>query len=138
MNINQLRYVLVLCEEQNFSRAARRCRISQPSLTNAVRALEDELGGALFHRKPRPRLSALGEALRPYFARIVEGVQQSREIAARVIRRHPDLSLAASRENGAGRTRHEHRLRAGRPAVGMRLIHHDHPNRHGGTQRHLP
>jgi DNA-binding transcriptional LysR family regulator len=98
MNINQLRYVLVLCEEQNFSRAARRCRISQPSLTNAVRALEDELGGALFHRKPRPRLTVLGEALRPYFARIVEGVQQSADVATRLVRRNPELSIAREKD----------------------------------------
>src|SRR5581483_9033969 len=121
MNINQLRYVLVLCEEQNFSRAAVRCRVSQPSLTKAVRALEAELGGALFRRKPRPRLTALGEALRPYFACIVEAVDQLAELAARMTLLHPD----AAREDGAGCARREHPPRAGRPGAGVRLIGHD-------------
>jgi DNA-binding transcriptional LysR family regulator len=50
--MHQVRYFLALCEELNFTRAARRCGISQPSLTTAIRALERELAGALFHRDP--------------------------------------------------------------------------------------
>src|SRR5690349_21708307 len=45
MNLRHLRYFLVLCQELNFTRAARQCGISQPSLTNAIRTLERELGG---------------------------------------------------------------------------------------------
>ena len=46
MQMQQIRYFLALCEERNFTRAARRCGVSQPSLTNAMIALERELGGA--------------------------------------------------------------------------------------------
>ena len=52
MQMHQIRYFLALCEERNFTRAAKRCGVSQPSLTNAIIGLEQELGGALFQRKP--------------------------------------------------------------------------------------
>jgi LysR family transcriptional regulator, hydrogen peroxide-inducible genes activator len=41
--MHQVRYFVALCKELNFTRAARRCGISQPSLTTAIRALEREL-----------------------------------------------------------------------------------------------
>jgi hypothetical protein len=47
MEMHQIRYFLALCEERGFTRAARQCGISQPSLTNAIIRLEQELGGAL-------------------------------------------------------------------------------------------
>jgi DNA-binding transcriptional LysR family regulator len=82
MNLHQVRYFLALCEEQHFSRAARRCGISQPSLTNAIRALEDELGGPLFHRKPRIATTRLGRLLRPHFKAVVHAVDKVRTVAA--------------------------------------------------------
>ena len=87
MTLNQLRYFLVLCEARSFTRAARRCEISQPSLTNAIKALEDELGGALFQRKPRIELTALGLTVRPHFRSITRAVEKTPlVIAARVNR----------------------------------------------------
>jgi DNA-binding transcriptional LysR family regulator len=64
MEIRQIVYFLALCEELHFTRAARRCGVTQPSLTNAIRVLERELGAPLFHRRPRPHLSELGTAIR--------------------------------------------------------------------------
>jgi len=58
MEMQQIRYFLVLCEERSFTRAAKRCGISQPSLTNAIIGLERELGGVLFQRKPLIALTA--------------------------------------------------------------------------------
>jgi hypothetical protein len=52
MNLRQIGYFLALCEEQNSTRAARRWRVLQPSLTNAIKALETTSGGQLFDRKP--------------------------------------------------------------------------------------
>jgi DNA-binding transcriptional LysR family regulator len=37
----------MLCSERNFTKAARRCGVSQPSLSNGIKALESELGGQL-------------------------------------------------------------------------------------------
>jgi LysR family transcriptional regulator, hydrogen peroxide-inducible genes activator len=48
MQMQQIHYFLALCEELNFTRAARRCGISQPTLTTAVSALERELGERCF------------------------------------------------------------------------------------------
>jgi LysR family transcriptional regulator, hydrogen peroxide-inducible genes activator len=77
MEIRQIIYFLALCEELHFTRAARRCGVAQPSLTNAIRALEGEFGAPLFHRKPRPRLSALGAAIRPELERALAHVERA-------------------------------------------------------------
>ena len=65
MQMQQVHYFLALCEELSFTRAARRCGISQPSLTSAIGALERELGGALFQRKPSIALTGLGRHRAP-------------------------------------------------------------------------
>ena len=81
MQMHQIRYFLALCEERNFTRAAKRCGVSQPSLTNAIIGLEQELGGAVFQRKPLVALTMLGHALRPYFDRIAQNADHAREAA---------------------------------------------------------
>jgi len=66
MEMHQVRYFLALSETLSFTRAAQRCGVAQSSLTRAIKALEDELGGALFHRRhSNTQLSALGEKLKP-------------------------------------------------------------------------
>ena len=81
MQMHQVRYFLAVCEELNFTRAARRCGISQPSLTTAIRVLERELGGALFHREPSIALTRLGRAVRPYLDKIARNADHVREVA---------------------------------------------------------
>jgi DNA-binding transcriptional LysR family regulator len=51
MEMPQIRYFLALSEELNFTRAAKQCGVSQPSLTNGIIELERRFGGALFRRK---------------------------------------------------------------------------------------
>jgi DNA-binding transcriptional LysR family regulator len=65
MEMHQVRYFMALCDELNFTRAAQRCKVAQPSLTNAIKALEEELGAALFHRRPMVSLTEVGQAIRP-------------------------------------------------------------------------
>ena len=48
MEIQQVRYFLEVCSERNFTRAAKKCGISQPSLTRAIKLLEAEFGGNSF------------------------------------------------------------------------------------------
>src|SRR4029450_9653019 len=79
MQMHQICYFLALCEERNFTRAAGRCGISQPSLTNAIIALERELGGVLFQRKPAIALTLLGQAIHPYLQRIAENAGHARD-----------------------------------------------------------
>jgi DNA-binding transcriptional LysR family regulator len=90
MNLPQLRYFVALCEEQNFTRAARLCHVSQPSLTNAIRVLEKELGRRLFHRKPFVRPSELAKRLRPHFESIVEAVDVTPQIISAYSARSPN------------------------------------------------
>lgn len=66
MEMHQVRYFLAVCETLNFTRAAELCHVSQPSLTHAIKKLEEEVGGSLFHRERNAvRLTALGDTLRP-------------------------------------------------------------------------
>ena len=85
MEMHQIRYFLALCEERSFTRAARRCGISQPSLTNAIIRLEQQLGGALFKRKPAIVLTMLGHALHPYLRRIAENANHARNAAQALV-----------------------------------------------------
>jgi LysR family transcriptional regulator, hydrogen peroxide-inducible genes activator len=81
MQMHQIRYFLALCEEGNFTRAAKRSGVSQPSLTNAIGALERELGGPLFQRRPFIALTALGHTIQPYLQRIAETTDHALEAA---------------------------------------------------------
>jgi len=66
MEINQIRYFLALAEELNFSRAAERCGVSQPSLTRAIKRLEEDLGAQLVRReRNRTHLTELGRRIQP-------------------------------------------------------------------------
>ncbi|MFX3681287.1 MAG: LysR family transcriptional regulator [bacterium] len=53
MELTQLRYVLAIADTGNFTRAAESVFVSQPSLSQQVAKLEDELGHKLFHRLGR-------------------------------------------------------------------------------------
>ena len=95
MQMHQIRYFLALCDELSFTRAARRCGVSQPSLTNAIGALERELGGALFRRKPLIALTPLGHAMQPYLERIAQNADHARQ-AAQALAHVPTVKSDAS------------------------------------------
>jgi len=91
MNIQQIVYFLVLSEELHFTRAAKRCGIAQPSLTNSIRALEAEFGGPLFHRRPKPRLSELGVSIKPDLQRALVLIDRALTRARRGPRQSVDV-----------------------------------------------
>jgi len=64
MTLTELRYIVILAEEQHFGRTAERCHVSQPTLSIAVRKLEEELGVELFERtKTKVQPTLLGEKI---------------------------------------------------------------------------
>ncbi|HBT31722.1 MAG TPA: LysR family transcriptional regulator [Pusillimonas sp.] len=64
MDLKQMRYFLMLAQEQNFGRAAAKLHITQPPLTRHIKALEEELGVTLFTRTPKgAELTESGRAL---------------------------------------------------------------------------
>ena len=82
MTLQQIRYFLALCEERNFTRAAKKCGVRQPTLSQVVQRLERELGEPLFVRSNPIRLTGLGAALQPRFRRVDETVEKTRRYAA--------------------------------------------------------
>lgn len=85
MEMHQIRYFLALCEDLNFTKAAERCNVAQPSLTRAIRLLEDEFGGALVNReRANTHLTELGRMMRPHLADVYESAQLARTEAGRL------------------------------------------------------
>ena len=75
MTLTELRYIVAVARERHFGRAAEACFVSQPTLSVAIKKLEEELGVALFER-------GAGEiAPTPVGARIVEQAQRVLEQA---------------------------------------------------------
>src|SRR5271155_5024168 len=83
MEMHQVRYFLAVTRALSFTRAAEECNVAQPSLTRAIRKLEDELGGALFHReRANTHLTELGRAMLPHIEQSFLAAQAARELAA--------------------------------------------------------
>ena len=86
MQMSQVRYFLALCEERNFTRAAKRCGVSQPSLTNAIKRLEQTLGGPLIHRDRRNiEPTELGEVVKPYLRQLNQSANEAKRKAAKIL-----------------------------------------------------
>jgi DNA-binding transcriptional LysR family regulator len=95
MEMHQVRYFLAVSDELNFTRAAEKCHVAQPSLTRAIKQLEDELGGRLFHRDQSGTvLTELGHAMRPYLAEVARQSAQAKDAAAAYVSlKHTPLKL---------------------------------------------
>ena len=95
MELNQIRYFLNLADTLNFTEAAMRSGVSQPTLTRAIQRLEQELGGTLVYRDGKDsRLTALGRDIRSEFAEIADREQRVRAISLNRVRgRRENLTL---------------------------------------------
>src|SRR5262245_26745990 len=82
MEMHQVRYFLSLAEELNFSRAAEKCNVSQPAFSRAIKSLEEEFGGLLFHREGRfTHLSELGEMVKPHLDHVFRESNEAKQRA---------------------------------------------------------
>lgn len=83
MEFHQLRYVCAIAETGSFSRAAERCQIAQPSLSQQVLKLEEDLGAKLFDRLGRSvRLTEAGRAFLPHARAILNQMEEARSSVA--------------------------------------------------------
>ena len=72
VQMHQLRYMVTVAEERQFTRAAARLHVAQPSVSSAVAALENELGAPLFHRaRNEVVLTGAGEAFLPWARQVL-------------------------------------------------------------------
>ena len=82
MEMHQLRYMVAVARTGNFSRAAEQCRVAQPSLSQQIMKLEEELGERLFDRMRREtKLTPAGEAFLRRAVRILEEVDAAKREA---------------------------------------------------------
>lgn len=82
MELRQIRYLLALAQTLNFTRAAEQCNVTQPTLTLAIKKLEDELGGPLIHReRSRTHLTHLGRMVLPFMEQVLEASNAAQTVA---------------------------------------------------------
>jgi DNA-binding transcriptional LysR family regulator len=124
MNLRQLACFVAIVEEGSFTRAARRVGITQPSLSQHVRSLEDELGGAVLERLPRGvALTPAGRTLLPEARAALRAVERGRRGArAALALEAGDLEIATVLSMAVGLLPRYIRLWHERhPDVGIRL-----------------
>lgn len=79
MEVHQLRYVCAIADTGSFSRAAEQCKVAQPSLSQQVLKLEEDLGTRLFDRLGRGiRLTEAGRAFLPHARSILNQIDAAR------------------------------------------------------------
>lgn len=79
MEFHQLRYICAVAETGSFSRAAERCQIAQPSLSQQILKLEEDLGAKLFDRLGRSiRITDAGHAFLPHARSILDQMEAAR------------------------------------------------------------
>jgi len=87
MEMQQIRYFLAVCDQGSITHAAQLTYVSQPSLTQAIKKLEDEMGGALFTRtRSGCELTPLGRMVEANLRKIYRDLQATKAEAIRFTR----------------------------------------------------
>ncbi len=82
MTLNELRYIVSVARERHFGRAAEACYVSQPTLSVAVKKLEDELGVSLFERgQGEVSVTPVGDQVVAQAQRVLEEASSIKQIA---------------------------------------------------------
>jgi LysR family hydrogen peroxide-inducible transcriptional activator len=83
MTLTDLRYLVALAHERHFGRAAEKCHVSQPTLSVAVKKVEDELGVQLFERSAAEvKITETGRRIVLQAEKVLMEANQIQEIAA--------------------------------------------------------
>ena len=83
MEMHQVRYFLAVAKILNFTRAAEECHVAQPSLTRAIKQLEDELGGELFRRERNlSHLTDFGHKMLPFLQQCYDSANAAKTLAS--------------------------------------------------------
>jgi len=82
MTLTELRYIVAVAREQHFGRAAQSCFVSQPTLSAAVKKLEQELGVDIFERSRQEiTLTQVGELVVQQAQRVLEEAEKVKQIS---------------------------------------------------------
>lgn len=82
MTLTELRYIVAVARERHFGRAAQSCYVSQPTLSIAIKKLEDELGITLFERGgPEVAVTDIGERVIEQAQRVLEEAETVKRLA---------------------------------------------------------
>ncbi|MBE9045376.1 LysR family transcriptional regulator [Pleurocapsales cyanobacterium LEGE 10410] len=96
MRIEQLQAFIAITETGNFGQAAKKCGVTQSTISRQIQSLEQDLGLPLFHRSTQAKLTLGGEKLLPRAQRICqEWNKASRECADLIAGKQPELCIAA-------------------------------------------
>ena len=81
MTITQLNYVLAIAEHKNFTKAAEKCFVTQPTLSTQIQKLEDELDIQIFDRSKKPiELTDVGRKIVRQAKNIVDESERIQDI----------------------------------------------------------
>ncbi len=84
MTLTELKYIVAVARERHFGRAADACFVSQPTLSVAIKKLEEELDVKIFERSANEvTLTALGEEITRQAQSVLEQAQNIKDIAKR-------------------------------------------------------
>ncbi|WP_250122851.1 LysR family transcriptional regulator [Chroococcidiopsis sp. CCMEE 29] len=96
MRLEQLQAFLAIAETGSFQQAARKCGVTQSTISRQIQALEADLGLQLFHRTAQAKLTLGGERLLPRVRKICqEWRNATEELADLLAGKQPELCIAA-------------------------------------------
>jgi len=121
--MHHIRYFLAVGETLNLTKAAERCNVTQPALTRAIKALENELGGELLRReRALSHLTELGQRMIPMLRDCYETALAAKMVAAS-IRKKETAPLTLAISHTVSLDRFERLLRElGRALPGLQLM----------------
>jgi DNA-binding transcriptional LysR family regulator len=97
MVIPHVAYFLAAAAEQNITRAAKLCGVTQPTLSLAIKQLETDLGVKLFERTTRGTvLTPAGRAIRPHFMSVSRSLKKAKLVARHLEAATPSAMCAGA------------------------------------------